>query len=104
MSLTVGFRDLPWPLNGALLMAWPTPPDPGRGGQPRPGERNGNREILKPEIVNGIAIVVTVIWAASFVADFLIPTYSPPATIHAAFMLIVGAVFGSQFLGGGNRP
>lgn len=89
-------RELPWPLNGALLMAWPENENGGRGGRPPPPQRPG---LLKPEIVNGIAIVVTVIWAASFIADLVVASYSPPATIHGAFLLILGAVFGSQFRG-----
>lgn len=62
---------------------------------------NGNRVRLSPGVVNAIAAVVTGMWALSFVADIVIADYTPPTNIHVAFMLIVGAVFGSQFV---RRP
>lgn len=49
-------------------------------------------------MVNSIAAVVTCVWALSFLADIVIDEYSPPTNVHMAFMLIVGAVFGSQFV------
>lgn len=44
----------------------------------------------------GIALVVTVVWAASFVADLLVPTYDPPTELHAAMLMVVGGIFGVQ--------
>lgn len=62
--------------------------------------QNGHsrRPQLSPGVVNGIASAVTVIWALSFLADIILKDYSPQANVHMAFMLIVGAVFGSQFV------
>jgi hypothetical protein len=47
-------------------------------------------------IPNLIALVVTVVWATSFIADIAIPEYSPPVYIHVAFMAVVGSIFGFQ--------
>jgi len=42
-------------------------------------------------------MVVTVVWACSFVAS-VIPAlhYSPPEAIHAAMLLVVGGIFGTE--------
>jgi len=51
---------------------------------------------VAPYIINFIALVVTVVWAASFVADVMMKNYNPPAQIHAVMLAIVGALFGFQ--------
>lgn len=66
-------------------------------GPPSNGAPNG-RVRLSPTVVNSIAAVVTCVWALSFLADIVVDEYSPPTNVHMAFMLIVGAVFGSQFV------
>jgi len=40
-----------------------------------------------------IVVLVTVIWAANFVIQFIVTTYKPDPLIHTAFMAIVGAAF-----------
>lgn len=41
---------------------------------------------------------VTAAWLVSFVVDVVSPTYDPPAAIHAAMMMVVGALFGHRVL------
>lgn len=45
-----------------------------------------------------IALVVTTVWALSFVADIFITGYDPSPFIHLAMMTVVGAIFGKNFL------
>lgn len=51
-----------------------------------------------------VMLVVTTVWAASFVADIALVEYSPSPYIHAAMMAILGALFGREMIGrsGGN--
>lgn len=35
-------------------------------------------------------------WACSFIVDMLTTTYEPPAGIHAAMLVVLGAIFGAQ--------
>lgn len=49
---------------------------------------------MDKRIVNAIAIVVTTVWALSFVADVLLPQYNPNPYIGLIMMSVVGAIFG----------
>lgn len=72
------------------------PPKPPATTQSAP---NGNRPYkLSQSVVNAVAVVVTVVWGISFVADILIPAYTPPTNVHMALMVVLGGVFGSQFI------
>ena len=62
--------------------------------QPNPDGSKG--PLLSPLVVNGIAMVVTFMWAGSFIADILSTEYQPPTGIHLAFMVVLGSIFGSQ--------
>lgn len=55
---------------------------------------------ITPYVINGVAITVTLVWAASFVADVLMETYNPPGQIHMIMMGIVGSLFGFQIMKG----
>jgi hypothetical protein len=61
---------------------------------------NGNKSAyrLSQSVVNAVAVVVTIVWGISFVADILIPDYVPPTNVHMALMVVLGGVFGSQFI------
>ena len=52
--------------------------------------------IIAPYVINGIAVVVTLVWAGSFIADVMIQTYNPPPQIHMVMLGIVGSLFGFQ--------
>lgn len=45
-----------------------------------------------------IALVVTTVWALSFIADIFVPGYNPSPFVHLAMMTVVGAIFGRNFL------
>lgn len=64
-------------------------------------EHDGNgRRLLPPIVINIIALMVTIVWSVSFIVDIVVRGYDPPGSLHAAFMLILGAVFGSQMIRG----
>lgn len=65
-----------------------------------PDDSQPKAHLLSPVVINTIALVVTVVWSASFVADILIMSYSPPSAIHVAFMVILGGIFGVQIVQG----
>lgn len=69
-----------------------TPQPPSIHHNDKPGYR------LSQSVVNAVAIVVTIVWGISFVADILIPDYIPPTNVHMALMVVLGGVFGSQFI------
>lgn len=48
--------------------------------------------------MNVVALVVALVWATSFVADIIITDYTPPNEVHLALMVVLGGVFGAQFL------
>jgi hypothetical protein len=57
-----------------------------------------SRAVLDPRIVNAIAVVVTILWVANFVARLVIPDYNPSPAVDAAMTLVLGAALGSQFI------
>lgn len=59
--------------------------------------------LLSPLITNSIAVIVTIIWASSFIADIAMDEYQPPTSIHVAFMVVLGSVFGLQLVGGRDK-
>lgn len=40
-----------------------------------------------------MALIVTVTWAATYLADILVPTYNPPAAINSIFSLVLATMF-----------
>jgi hypothetical protein len=44
-------------------------------------------------LVNWLAVVITVIWAISFVLDAVITKYDPPESVHALMLIVAGAAF-----------
>lgn len=50
-------------------------------------------------IINIVAIVVCIVWAASIVATLLDHTYQPPATVHLIMMAVIGALTGFKVAG-----
>lgn len=49
--------------------------------------------MLPKPLANAIVVVVTIVWALNFGAQFVIPTYKSDPLIHTAFMAVVGAAF-----------
>lgn len=50
------------------------------------------------KVATGLAIVITVVWAISFIVDVIVTAYDPPASVHALMMMVAGAVFGEGLL------
>ncbi|MGH2373034.1 MAG: hypothetical protein ACRDIC_06090 [bacterium] len=45
-----------------------------------------------------IAILVSIVWTMSFIADIAIPAYDPSPFVHMAMMAVVGAAFSHTVL------
>lgn len=64
---------------------------------------NGRRPFAA-SIANAIAMVVTVVWAASFAADVFVPEYDPNPLIHTIMLAVVGGAVGHSIMkNGGNK-
>jgi hypothetical protein len=61
---------------------------------------NGGRSPYRPSVavLNTLAVIVTVVWAVSFSVDIAVRDYDPPTNVHTAFLVLLGVVFGGQFL------
>lgn len=65
-------------------------------------QKSGPPPVFDKRLVNAIAILVSLVWAASFICDIFIPGYNPSPFIHLAMMTVVGAAVGHGFIRGGN--
>jgi len=45
---------------------------------------------MPPRLANAVIITTTVIWAANFLLQFVIPGYKPDITLNGVFMAVVG--------------
>jgi len=54
--------------------------------------------VLPRRLIIAIAILITVVWAVSFVADAVNKTYEPPPSVHPLMLMVAGAAFGSEML------
>ncbi len=41
-----------------------------------------------------VVVVVVVVWAANFLADIFLPSYSPNPLVHGIMLMVVAAVLG----------
>lgn len=48
---------------------------------------------MNTKLVNALAIVITVVWAVSFILDATIVRYDPPESVHALMLIVAGAAF-----------
>lgn len=53
---------------------------------------------MDKKVSNAIAIVVTIVWATSFLLDIFLSSYDPPASIGGIMMIVVGAAFAGNVL------
>lgn len=53
---------------------------------------------MDKKVSNAIAIIITFVWASSFIADILIVEYSPSPFVHMIMMGLAGAIFGQGFI------
>lgn len=67
------------------------------------GAGNGRaRPTVSSRVMNAMALIVTIVWGISYIADIAIPTYSPPSNIHFFPVAAVSALFGINLLGKGS--
>lgn len=45
-----------------------------------------------------MAVVITMVWMASFLADIVVHNYDPSPFLHMIMMGLAGAIFGRSFL------
>lgn len=50
-----------------------------------------------------IIVVITLLWAGTFLAQIFRPEYHPPSGIHAVFLGMLGVIFGRQIVKGLHR-
>lgn len=53
---------------------------------------------LDPRITNLVALVITMVWMASFLADIIVGDYDPSPFLHMIMMALAGTIFGKSFL------
>lgn len=53
---------------------------------------------MNPRTSNLIALVVTAVWAISFLADIILKSYEGSPYVHAIMMLVAGAAFSGQLI------
>jgi hypothetical protein len=46
--------------------------------------------MLSRPLASAIIVLVSLVWAANFIAQFVIPEYKPDVTLNGVFMAIVG--------------
>lgn len=61
-----------------------------------------NKGPISPIVSTAIAIVVTIVWAASFLADIVVKDYDPNPLVHFVMLAVVGAAFGHSVLKNGK--
>lgn len=54
-------------------------------------------------LVNAIAILISVVWTVSFIADIVVADYDPSPFVHLAMMAVVGAAFGHTLITRGEK-
>lgn len=54
--------------------------------------------MLSDKVRNGIAITITVVWAASFLVGVIEPRYQVDAAIHGIMLVVAGGAFGSSIV------
>lgn len=54
--------------------------------------------MINKRVTNVIAIIVTSVWALSFVADILMTTYEPSPYLHAIMMTVAGSAFAGSMI------
>lgn len=57
-----------------------------------------DRQRVAPWVQNAVVLIVSLVWAAAFLAPIFVPTYKPRAEINFAFAAIVGGSLGYRIL------
>ena len=54
-------------------------------------------------MANAIIVLVSIVWAANFFLQFIVPSYEPDITLNGVFMAVVGVALGLQSRKGGDK-
>lgn len=54
--------------------------------------------MISDRIRNGIAVVITAVWAVSFLADIASDSYEPSPYLHAIMLVVAGSAFGASIV------
>lgn len=65
------------------------------------GRRSG---VVSPAVADAIAVLVSIVWAAALVADFLVADYSPPMLMHVVAGGVIGSIFGFRVVSVTRSP
>lgn len=49
-------------------------------------------------VVDAVTLIVVTIWAAGMLVNIFNPSYSPPAGVQPALMVVLGAIFGARLI------
>lgn len=58
--------------------------------------------VLSSRVATGIAVVITIVWATSFLADIFIKDYDPSPFVHFLMMVVAGGAFGHAYIRNGK--
>lgn len=50
-----------------------------------------------------VIVVITLVWAGTFLAQIFKPQYHPPAGVHFVFLGVLASIFGIQIVKGLHR-
>lgn len=68
---------------------------------PRPAPPPARRGVPS-WLSNGLAVLVSLVWAGSFVLGAIRPDYRADPAVHGAFVIVLGAVYGVKIGKGGE--
>ena len=54
---------------------------------------------MDKRLIAGIAVVITTLWAISFLVNIINPRYAVPEGIHPLMLIVAGAAFGGAVFG-----
>lgn len=60
--------------------------------------------MLPRALASAIVTLVTIVWAANFVLQFVITEYKPDPVLHGVFGSLVGGALALSWKGGGDDP
>lgn len=59
--------------------------------------------MLPRHLASAVVVVVTIIWAANFLLQFIVTTYKPDPILHGVFMSLVGGALALSRKSGNDK-
>jgi hypothetical protein len=60
--------------------------------------------VIPKPLATAIIVIVTIVWAVNFAAQFVVDDYSPDVAINGIFMAVVGGALALSRRGKGDKP